>query len=45
MVNVSPYSYFNAVGHNPVTLVIGANRSPGRGGERKDTQANIEQTG
>jgi hypothetical protein len=44
-VNLAPYSYFNVVSHNPPTVVIGCCRSPGRGGEHKDTLLNIQQTG
>jgi len=43
--NVAPFSYFNAVGHNPVNLTIGCNRSPSRQGGKKDTLINIEETG
>jgi len=43
--NLAPYSYFNCVGHDPFTLVIGINRSGTRGGGKKDTLANIEETG
>ncbi len=44
-VNLAPYSYFNAMGHDPVVFCIGINRSPGRGGGKKDTLMNIEETG
>lgn len=44
-VNLAPYSYFNAMGHNPPVLCIGINRSPTRGGGKKDTLVNIEETG
>jgi hypothetical protein len=44
-VNLAPYSYFNVVSHNPPTVVLGCCRSPGRGGEHKDTLLNIQQTG
>eukprot|EP00798_Chlamydomonas_sp_ICE-L_P021214 gene21214-28123_t len=48
--NLSPYSYFNVVGHNPPTVAIGVCRHPGRpqvAGEpgKKDTLSNIEETG
>jgi flavin reductase (DIM6/NTAB) family NADH-FMN oxidoreductase RutF len=43
-VNLSPYSYFNAMGHNPVIVALGISRSPGRGGGKKDTLQNIEET-
>lgn len=44
-VNVAPYSYFNVMGHAPPVFCIGINRSPSRGGGKKDTLANIEATG
>lgn len=44
-VNLAPYSYFNAVCHNPCTLVIGINHSPSRKDGKKDTLRNIEATG
>lgn len=43
--NLAPYSYFNVMGHNPPVVAIGMSRSPGRGGGKKDTFLNIEQTG
>lgn len=43
--NLSPYSYFNIMGHNPPVVVVGVCRSPSRGGAKKDTLANIEETG
>lgn len=43
--NLAPYSYFNVVAHNPPTVVIGCCRSPGRGGDHKDTLLNISETG
>eukprot|EP00879_Flechtneria_rotunda_P032848 GHRR01036248.1.p1 GENE.GHRR01036248.1~~GHRR01036248.1.p1 ORF type:complete len:212 (+),score=66.53 GHRR01036248.1:202-837(+) len=45
LVNLSPYSYFNAMSHNPPVVAIGICRSPGRGGGKKDTLHNIEETG
>lgn len=44
-VNLSPYSYFNVMGHNPPTVAIGMCRSPSRGGGKKDSLLNIEETG
>jgi hypothetical protein len=43
--NLAPYSYFNAMGHNPPVVAIGMCRSPGRGGGKKDSLINIEETG
>uniref|UniRef100_A0A383W8H8 Flavin reductase like domain-containing protein n=1 Tax=Tetradesmus obliquus TaxID=3088 RepID=A0A383W8H8_TETOB len=43
-VNLSPYSYFNVMGHNPCIVAMGISRSPGRGGGKKDTLQNIEET-
>lgn len=43
--NLSPYSYFNTMGHNPPTVCIGICRSPTRGGGKKDSLINIEETG
>eukprot|EP00904_Undaria_pinnatifida_P002085 jgi/Undpi1/11878/HiC_scaffold_4.g01577.m1 len=42
-VNVSPFSYFNAVGHDPPMLAVSICRN--RGGVKKDTLANIEASG
>lgn len=43
--NLAPYSYFNVMGHNPPVVTIGVCRSPLRGGGKKDTLQNIEETG
>jgi len=43
--NLAPYSYFNVMGHNPPVVTIGMCRSPGRGGGKKDSLINIEETG
>lgn len=43
-VNLAPYSYFNAVSHNPFMVAMGVCRSPSRGGGKKDTLQNIEET-
>ena len=40
---MSPYSYFNAVAHDPPTLCIGICKN--RDGRNKDTLNNIEETG
>jgi flavin reductase (DIM6/NTAB) family NADH-FMN oxidoreductase RutF len=42
VLNVAPFSYFNAITNQPPLLGISVNR---RRGERKDTVRNIEQTG
>jgi flavin reductase (DIM6/NTAB) family NADH-FMN oxidoreductase RutF len=44
-VNLSPYSFFNCMGDNPPIVAIGACRSSCRGGAKKDTLLNIEETG
>ncbi|PNH03188.1 hypothetical protein TSOC_010762 [Tetrabaena socialis] len=44
-VNLSPYSYFNCMGHNPPTVAIGLCHSATRPEGKKDTLHNIEQTG
>ena len=41
--NLAPYSFFNAVGYDPPTIVFSSSRHVG--GKQKDTLANIEQTG
>ena len=42
-VNAAPYSFFNLIGSNPPTVVLGVgNKNPGTA---KDTRANIERTG
>lgn len=43
-VNLAPYSYFNVLSHNPFLVVMGICRSPSRGGGKKDTLQNIEET-
>jgi hypothetical protein len=43
-VNLSPYSYFNVMSHNPFLVAMGICRSPSRGGGKKDTLQNIEET-
>ncbi|KAJ0117335.1 flavoprotein oxygenase [Diaporthe amygdali] len=40
--NLAPFSYFQIVDHDPVTLVIGFSARPGR---PKDTRRNLEETG
>jgi hypothetical protein len=42
--NLAPYSYFGCMGHNPPLVSIAICRSPARGGDKKDTLANIEET-
>lgn len=41
--NLAPYSFFNAVGYDPPTIVFSSSRRAGD--KQKDTLTNIEQTG
>ena len=43
LVNLAPYSFFNAVSYDPPTIVFSSSRHTGD--KRKDTLANIEETG
>jgi len=43
LVNLAPYSFFNAVAYDPPTIVFSSSRHAGR--KEKDTLANIEETG
>jgi hypothetical protein len=43
--NLAPYSYFNVMCHNPPVVTVGMCRAPGRGGGKKDSLINIEETG
>jgi hypothetical protein len=45
--NLAPFSYFNMMSHSPATVAIGITRSEnkGRAYGKKDTLANIEETG
>eukprot|EP00803_Ostreobium_quekettii_P011546 evm.model.scf_418.4 EVM.evm.TU.scf_418.4 scf_418:26217-29133(+) len=43
--NLAPFSYFNAVAHDPPHVVVSICRSGARSGGKKDTLANIEATG
>ena len=43
LVNLAPYSFFNAVSYNPPTIVFSSSRYAGD--KDKDTLANIEETG
>jgi len=43
LVNLAPFSFFNAVAYEPATIVLGISRSAGW--KDKDTLANIEATG
>ena len=43
LLNAAPYSFFNAMGSEPPTVVLGLMSDPGRG--FKDTAANIHATG
>ena len=46
VVNLAPYSFFNAMAYNPPTLIFSSSRrAPGWADKRKDTLANIEETG
>lgn len=44
VVNLAPYSFFNAMADSPPIIVFAPN-NPRIGGGRKDTLENIEQTG
>ena len=43
LVNLAPYSFFNAVAYDPPTIVFSSSRKAGD--KRKDTLAHIEETG
>ena len=43
VVNLAPFSFFNAMAYDPATIVLGISRSAGW--KAKDTLANIEATG
>ena len=43
IVNLAPFSFFNAMAYDPATIVLGISRSAGW--KEKDTLANIEATG
>ena len=43
LINLAPYSFFNAVAYDPPTIVFSSSRHAGD--KRKDTLANIEETG
>lgn len=43
IVNLAPFSFFNAMAYSPATIVLGISRSAGW--KAKDTLANIEATG
>ena len=46
IVNLAPYSFFNAMAYRPPTLVFSSSRrAPGWADKRKDTLTNIEETG
>ena len=46
VVNLAPYSFFNAVAYNPPTVVFSSSRkAAGWQDKRKDTLTNIEETG
>ena len=43
LINLAPYSFFNAVAYDPPTIVFSSSRQAGD--KRKDTLAHIEETG
>lgn len=43
--NLSPYSYFNAMHHDPPLVVLGTCQSAARGGNRKDMEQYVRETG
>ena len=43
LINLAPYSFFNAVSYNPPTIIFSSSRQAGD--KTKDTLANIEETG
>ena len=43
LINLAPYSFFNAVAYDPPTIVFSSSRHAGN--KRKDTLAHIEETG
>ena len=43
LINLAPYSFFNAVAYDPPTIVFSSSRQAGN--KRKDTLAHIEETG
>lgn len=46
IVNLAPYSFFNAVAYDPPTIIFSSSRRVGeKRGKTKDTLANIEATG
>ena len=42
--NLSPYSYFNAMHHDPPLVVLGTCQSAVRGGNRKDMEQYVRET-
>ncbi len=46
VVNLAPFSFFNAMAYNPPTVIFSSSRrAPGWQDKRKDTLTNIEETG
>ena len=46
VVNLAPYSFFNAVSYTPPVVIFSSSRkAPGWGDKRKDTLTNVEETG
>lgn len=43
--NLSPYSYCNAMHHDPPLVVLGSSRHGGRGNARKDMEEYVRETG
>lgn len=43
--NLSPYSYCNAMHHDPPLVVLGSSRHGGRAGARKDMEEYVRETG
>ncbi len=43
--NLSPYSYFNVMSHDPPYVAIGCCRTRGRPNQMKDSEQNILETG
>lgn len=42
--NLSPYSYFNVMSHDPPYVCIGGCAASGRPSKMKDTQQNLQET-
>ena len=44
VINLAPFSFFNALGSNPPALMVSINHAAGRSDDRKDTLRNIIET-